>query len=76
MGIRYRHEVCEKWLKENTNIESVLTNLSLANFDPEMYKEYEKDIVDLYNRQENKQLKLKSKRSLDKVLRFLSNSSK
>jgi len=75
MGVRYRHEVCEKWIKERANIESVLTNLSLANFDPEFYKEYEQDIIDLYNQQENTTLKLKSKRSLDKVLRFLSSKS-
>ncbi len=74
MGIRYRHEVCEKWIRDQTTIESVLVNLSLANFDPEFYKEYESDIIELYNRQENKQLKLKSKRSLDKVLRFLASS--
>lgn len=76
MGVRYRHEVCEKWIKDKTHIESVLQNLSLANFDPEFYKEYERDIIDLYNRQENKQLKLKSKRSLDKVIRFLTNTGK
>ena len=76
MGVRYRNEVCEKWIKDKTHIESVLQNLSLANFDPEFYKEYERDIIDLYNRQENKQLKLKSKRSLDKVIRFLTNTGK
>ncbi|MFT4566920.1 MAG: NADPH-dependent 2,4-dienoyl-CoA reductase/sulfur reductase-like enzyme, partial [Saprospiraceae bacterium] len=32
MGIRFRHEVCEKWLREETNIVEVLSNLKLALF--------------------------------------------
>ena len=72
MGIRYRHEVCEKWIKEKTNIETVLSDLSLANFDPEFYKMYEADLLNLYNKQTGKQLTLKKKRNLDSVMRFLS----
>ena len=49
MGIRYRHEVCEKWIKDKTPIETVLQNLGLANFDPEFFTEYESDIVKVYN---------------------------
>jgi NAD(P)H-nitrite reductase large subunit len=45
MGIRYRHEVCEKWILEKTPIEVVLKNLKLANFDPEFFKRYEKDFL-------------------------------
>jgi len=71
MGVRYRHEVCEKWLKEQTHIEEVLQNLSLANFDPEFYKEYESELISVYNKQTGKQLKLKKKRSLDQVISFL-----
>nr|MBP6795789.1 NAD(P)/FAD-dependent oxidoreductase [Saprospiraceae bacterium] len=41
MGIRYRHVVCEKWIKEKNHIETVLQNLSLANFDPEFFTQYE-----------------------------------
>ena len=75
MGVRYRHEVCEKWLREKTNIEEVLQNLSLANFDPEFFKEYEQDILNLYNKKEQKNLKLKSKRSLNSVIKFLTSKS-
>ena len=71
MGIRYRHEVCEKWLRDKTHIEEVIQNLGLANFDPEFYKEYEADVVNLYNQQTGKQLKLKKRRGLNNVLRFL-----
>jgi len=70
-GIRYRHEVCEKWILENTPIETVLQNLGMANFDPEFHKEYDKEIVKIYNEVEDKNIKLKTKRGLDKVLSFL-----
>lgn len=71
MGIRYRHEVCEKWIKEGAKVETVLQNLGLANFDPEFYKEYEQEVVDIYNKQFNKSLQLKTKRGLNAVTRFL-----
>jgi NADPH-dependent 2,4-dienoyl-CoA reductase/sulfur reductase-like enzyme len=71
MGIRYRHEVCEKWILEGTHIEEVLQNLSLANFDPEFFDEYESELVNLYNQLTNNTLTLKSKRNLNLVTRFL-----
>ena len=71
MGIRYRHEVCEKWIKEKTHIEEVLQHLGLANFDPEFYQQYEQDVVDLYNKQTGKNLQLKRKRGLTAAIRFL-----
>jgi NAD(P)H-nitrite reductase large subunit len=71
MGIRYRHEVCEKWIRDKTHIEIVLTNLGMANFDPEFFKEYETEIVKVYNAKTGKNLELKTKRGLDSVLQFL-----
>ena len=76
MGIRYRQEVCEKWIAQGTHIEEVLQNLGLANFDPEFYKQYEHEVVVLYNQQTGKQLKLKQKRSLTAVLKFLNFKSR
>jgi NADPH-dependent 2,4-dienoyl-CoA reductase/sulfur reductase-like enzyme len=73
MGIRYRHEVCEKWILEKTPIETVLQNLGLANFDPEFFKEYEAEVVKIYNTKFNKNLQLKTKRGLNAVTRFLKN---
>jgi NADPH-dependent 2,4-dienoyl-CoA reductase/sulfur reductase-like enzyme len=70
MGIRYRHEVCEKWILEKTPIENVLQNLSLANFDPEFYDLYETHLVQQYNNQMNRSLMLKSKRSLSLVTKL------
>jgi NAD(P)H-nitrite reductase large subunit len=73
MGIRYRHEVCEKWILEETSVETVLQNLGLANFDPEFFKEYEADVIALYNKQFNANIQLQQKRSLTAALRFLKN---
>ncbi len=73
MGIRYRHLVCEKWIAERTNIETVIEHLSLANFDPEFFDEYERAFVDLYNQKNNKSIHLKTKRDLGMVKKFLYN---
>ena len=43
-GIRMRHSVFDQWLSENRKIDHVLANLKQANFDPEFYTHYEKDI--------------------------------
>ncbi len=74
MGVRYRHEVCEKWLHDGTHIETVLQNLGLANFDPEFFEQYEAELVGIYNRDTGKNLSLKQKRGLPAVLRFLQNA--
>ncbi|NRA51260.1 MAG: FAD-dependent oxidoreductase [Phaeodactylibacter sp.] len=71
MGVRYRHEVCERWLADKTPVEAVLQNLGLANFDPEFYRQFEKDVVAQYNQQTGKNLKLKHKRGLSGALAFL-----
>jgi NAD(P)H-nitrite reductase large subunit len=71
MGIRYRHEVCDKWIKDKVAIEEVLKNLSLANFDPEFFEEYEGALLQLYNQSHGTHLKLQQKRNLSLVERFL-----
>ncbi|NOT36292.1 MAG: NAD(P)/FAD-dependent oxidoreductase [Saprospiraceae bacterium] len=71
MGVRYRHEVCEKWIKDETKLEKVIENLSLANFDPEFFNEYESEICHMYNQRFNKILQLKKTRNLDSALQFL-----
>lgn len=74
MGIRFRQEVCEKWLTNRTPLDEVLPKLTLANFDPEFYRRYETQVVQLYNHRFHKNLPLQSPRNmLDKVLQFLKN---
>lgn len=45
MGMRLRHEVCERWIREQKSIADVLERLSDANFDPEFFARHERDIV-------------------------------
>lgn len=45
MGIRYRHEVCDRWLQSRATIYQVLAQLKKANFDPEFFKKHEAQIV-------------------------------
>jgi len=71
LGIRYRHTVCEKWIKEKTHIENVLQNLSLANFDPEFFPEYEGKLIKEYNALNNSSIHLQSTRKLSLVQNFL-----
>lgn len=71
MGIRYRQEVCERWIREQTNIETVLQHLGLANFDPEFFREYEVNMVLIYNQQFQRNIPMKTRRGLNAVTRFL-----
>lgn len=71
MGIRFRQEVCEKWINEQTQIESVLQNLGLASFDPEFYPPYHNGVVELYNKRFNRSLTHSRKRGFDLVYQFL-----
>jgi NADPH-dependent 2,4-dienoyl-CoA reductase/sulfur reductase-like enzyme len=71
MGVRYRHEVCEKWIASGAHVEEVLQNLGMANFDPEFSLQYEEELVKIYNQQTGKNLKIMQKRSLEAVLQFL-----
>ena len=47
-GIRMKHEVFDKWLNEKRSIDYVIQNLKEANFDPEFFKNYEKEIKSTY----------------------------
>jgi NAD(P)H-nitrite reductase large subunit len=48
MGIRYRHEVCDLWIKTRKLVSEVLTELEKANFDPEFYDRYENHLQQMY----------------------------
>ncbi len=47
-GIRMRHAVIDNWLNENRSVEYILANLKKANFDPEFYQRYEKQIFNSF----------------------------
>lgn len=71
MGIRYRHEVCEKWILDKTSLREVLENLGMANFDPEFYDEYEAKVIEQYNKTTSPPIQLKKRRGLAAAWRFL-----
>ncbi|OAD91523.1 NADH dehydrogenase [Aequorivita soesokkakensis] len=50
-GIRMKHEVFDKWLNEKRSVDYVIENLKQANFDPEFFKNYEKEIQTAYANQ-------------------------
>lgn len=43
-GIRMRHRMFDKWLATGTSVNTILSNLEWANFDPEFFKDYSEDI--------------------------------
>ncbi|MBZ0266541.1 FAD-dependent oxidoreductase [bacterium] len=45
MGMRYRHLVCEAWIREGRDVEHVMSHLADAHFDPEFFRRHEADIV-------------------------------
>jgi len=50
-GIRMRHHLFDKWLKEKQSVIYVLEHLKDANFDPEFYQQHEAEILTQYNRE-------------------------
>lgn len=50
-GIRMKHKVFDQWLSERKSTEYVIQNLAEANFDPEFYSTFEKEILSAYNNQ-------------------------
>jgi NAD(P)H-nitrite reductase large subunit len=64
-GIRLRHEVFDRWLKQEADIFTVLSGLREANFDPEFFKRYEEEIVNAFNAaHQGKEVVLKGKKSI------------
>ena len=64
-GIRYRHNLFEKWIKDKKTVGFVLENLAQANFDPEFFEKHEEEIIQEFNKQNpDANLKTKSKRGL------------
>ncbi len=62
MGIRYKHIVCDRWIKEKADIGEVMAHLKEVNFDPEFSKRYEDEMVASFNQQfPNRAVKTKKK---------------
>ncbi len=52
MGLRYKHKVCESWIREKRSLEYVFDNLKEANFDPEFYTRFEEDIIRKFKKEQ------------------------
>ncbi len=57
MGIRVRHELCERWIKEGRHVDEVMRALHRANFDPEFTPRHDKQILHAYNLRFGKDLR-------------------
>lgn len=51
LGVRYRHDVCERWILERKPLDYVLDHLGEANFDAEFFKRHEFDISRVFRAQ-------------------------
>lgn len=60
-GIRMRHDLFDLWLGKKASIQEVVSQLRTANFDPELYRHYEPEIVEAFNQQTGMNVQLKKK---------------
>lgn len=60
-GIRLRHELLDRWLRNEKTVDYVLEHLADANFDPEFYRRHEKAIIAQFNNDFNASLSPKKK---------------
>ena len=47
-GIRLKHELFETWIKNKTNVHTIIKELRKANFDPEFFSRYESEIANKF----------------------------
>lgn len=67
-GIRNRHEVWDKWLKEKRPLDYIISHLPEANFDPEFYTHWESEIQAKFNEQfPEKKVGVRKKGFLEKI---------
>ena len=63
-GIRFRHQICEEWIRDERTIDYVLSHLRDANFDPEFYRQHEPEIINNFNKiNPDKSIQLQPKRN-------------
>ncbi|NBC17297.1 MAG: FAD-dependent oxidoreductase [Bacteroidetes bacterium] len=65
LGVRFRHDVCERWLQEERSLPYVIKHLREACFNPEFFRSVEYEFIRLYNLQHpTEKLKLERKPGL------------
>ena len=50
-GIRMRHEIFDQWLTKGHKVDFIMQHLKEANFDPEFYTKYEKEIYNNFQKE-------------------------
>ena len=70
MGVRFRHEVCEKWISSQSTLNDVIQNIHLAFFDPEFYESLSPKVIKIYETKFDRKIPRKTSR-LNQVLQFL-----
>lgn len=71
LGIRFRQEVCAKWLREKASLEDVMRNIHLALFDPEFSPAFTVQLIKAYNDRFQRKLSPGLKPVYDRVFNFL-----
>lgn len=69
INMKFRHPVFDHWLRKQVLIDEIIEGLSTANFDGEFSKNYEDEIVQEYNQQFEKIIKLKKKMWYEKLIK-------
>ncbi len=49
LGIRFRHEVCDQWLREKTTLQTVMKNLQKVVFQPEFEPDIVPKVIECYH---------------------------
>ena len=68
LGVRFRHEVWDKWIGTGEKIEKVITDLRKSFFDPEFFKEIDVAIQKKFNQEYGQNIPVRKKSFLEKIL--------
>ncbi len=68
LGVRFRHEMWDRWISSGEKIEQVLSNLRKSLFDPEFFKEIDIEIQEKFNQEYDKTIPVRRKSFLEKLL--------
>ncbi|WP_373524233.1 NAD(P)/FAD-dependent oxidoreductase [Aquiflexum sp.] len=67
-GWRLRHEFFDKAITDGWTLEKVLVNLNKANFNPEFFEAFYRDVLEKYNQETGKQLRVDKISFLKKLI--------
>ncbi|MBK8954783.1 MAG: NAD(P)/FAD-dependent oxidoreductase [Saprospiraceae bacterium] len=71
LGVRFRQEVCHKWISGKSKISDVLSDIRLAFFDPEFFPDYAPELLESFKQKTGHNIQLRSSGKLNSILQFL-----